>query len=108
LTDVLVKEKLLTKEQIIKLEAYILGIPFVSLEKETISKEILQIIPEPIARRHNIIAFRKKDKELEVAMLDPEDLQTIEFIKKKSDLKILPRLTSPASIKNALKQYQKA
>jgi len=41
-------------------------------------------------------------------MLDPEDLQTIEFIKKKSDLKILPRLTSPASIKNALKQYQKA
>ncbi len=41
-------------------------------------------------------------------MLDPEDLQTIEFIKKKSDLKILPRLTSPASIKNALKQYQKS
>jgi len=108
LTDVLVKEKIITKEQIIKLEAYILGIPFVSLEKETISKEILQIIPEPIARRHNIIAFRKKDKELEVAMLDPEDLQTIEFIKKKSDLKILPRLTSPASIKNALKQYQKS
>ena len=108
LTDVLVKEKIITKEQIIKLEAYILGIPFVRLEKETISKEILQIIPEPIARRHNIIAFRKKDKELEVAMLDPEDLQTIEFIKKKSDLKILPRLTSPASIKNALKQYQKS
>ena len=108
LTDVLVKEKIITKEQIIKLEAYILGIPFVSLEKETISKEILQIIPEPIARRHNIIAFRKKDKELEVAMLDPEDLQTIEFIKKKSDLKILPRLTSPNSIKNALKQYQKS
>jgi len=108
LTDVLVKEKIITKEQIIKLEAYILGIPFVRLEKETISKEILQIIPEPIARRHNIIAFRKKDKELEVAMLDPEDLQTIEFIKKKSDLKILPRLTSPNSIKNALKQYQKS
>jgi len=108
LADVLVSQKIITKEQIIKLEAYILGIPFVNLEKETIQKEILQIIPEPIARRHNIIAFRKKDKELEVAMLDPEDLQTIEFIKKKSDLKILPRLTSPASIKNALKQYQKS
>jgi len=100
LADILVKQKIITKEQIIKLEAYILGIPFVSLEKETIPKEILQIIPEPIARRHNIVAFRKKDKELEVAMLDPDDLQTIEFIKKKSDLKILPRLTSPDSIKN--------
>jgi len=108
LADILVKQKIITKEQIIKLEAYILGIPFVSLEKETIPKEILQIIPEPIARRHNIVAFRKRDKELEVAMLDPDDLQTIEFIKKKSDLKILPRLTSPDSIKNVLKQYQKS
>jgi len=41
-------------------------------------------------------------------MLDPKDLQTIEFIKKKSDLKILPRLTNPNSIKNALSQYQKS
>lgn len=108
LAQVLVKDKIISPEQLIKLEAYILGIPFVDLEKETIPEEILQIIPEPIARRHNIIAFRKKGKELEVAMLNPADLQTIEFIKKKSDLKILPRLTNSASIKNALKQYQKS
>ena len=93
LAQVLVKEKIISQEQLNKLQAYILGIPFVNLEKETIPKEILQIIPEPIARRHNIIAFRKKGKELEVAMLNPVDLQTIEFIKKKSDLKILPRLS---------------
>jgi len=108
LAQVLVKDKIISPEQLIKLEAYILGIPFVNLEKETIPEEILQIIPEPIARRHNIIAFRKKGKELEVAMLNPADLQTIEFIKKKSDLKILPRLTNSVSIENALKQYQKS
>lgn len=108
LAQVLVKDKIISQKQLIKLQAYILGIPFVNLEKETIPEEILQIIPEPIARRHNIIAFRKKGKELEVAMLDPADLQTIEFIKKKSDLKILPRLTNLASIKSALKQYQKS
>ena len=108
LAQFLVNEKLISQEQLNKLQAYILGIPFVNLEKEIIPKEILQIIPEPIARRHNIIAFRKKGKELEVAMLDPEDLQTIEFIKKKTDLNILPRLTTLASIKNALKQYQKS
>jgi len=108
LVQVLVKNKIISQKQLIKLQAYILGIPFVNLEKETIPEEILQIIPEPIARRHNIIAFRKKGKELEVAMLNPADLQTIEFIKKKSDLKILPRLTNLASIKSALKQYQKS
>ncbi|MBL7154932.1 MAG: Flp pilus assembly complex ATPase component TadA [Candidatus Portnoybacteria bacterium] len=108
LAQVLVKDKIISQEQLIKLQAYILGIPFVNLEKETIPEEILQIIPEPIARRHNIIAFRKKGKELEVAMLNPADLQTIEFIKKKSDLKILPRLTNLTSLKSALKQYQKS
>src|SRR3989338_2676846 len=105
--DVLVSEGLIVPEELIKLEAYILGIPFVNLEKETILPEILKIIPEPIARSHNIAAFRKKGRDLEVAMLDPEDLRTIEFIKKTADFKILPRLTTPESIKNVLRQYQK-
>ncbi|GAH19126.1 unnamed protein product, partial [marine sediment metagenome] len=106
--DVLVSEGLISEEHLIKLEAYILGIPFVNLEKEIIEPKVLKIIPEPIARSHNIIAFRKKGNDLEVAMLDPEDLRTIEFIKKKEpELKILPRLTTPESIKNALRQYQK-
>ena len=105
--DILVAEGLITQEELLKLEAYILGIPFVNLEKERIQPEVLRIIPEPIARRHSIVAFRKRGRVLEVAMLDPEDLRTIEFIKKKADLKIVSRLTTPESIRNALKQYQK-
>jgi len=105
--DVFVSRGLISQEELIKMEAYILGIPFVNLEKEKIEDEVLKIIPEPIARSHNIVAFRKKGKDLEVAMLDPEDLRTIEFIKKTSDLRILPRLTTPESIKNVLLQYQK-
>ena len=106
--NVLVSEGQIKSEDLIKLEAYILGIPFVNLEKETIDSKILKIIPEPIAKSHNIIAFRKKGNNLEVAMLDPEDLRTIEFIKKTTPLRILPRLTTPESIKNLLKQYQKS
>ena len=107
LADVLVADNHLTQEELIKMEAYILGIPFVNLEKETLEPEVLKIIPEPIARSHNIVAFRKKGHDLEVAMLDPEDLATIDFIKKKSDLKILPRLTTPESMTQALRQYSK-
>lgn len=106
--DVLISEGLISQEELIKLEAYILGIPFVNLEKEKVDPEVLKIIPEPIARRHNIIAFRRKFNNLEVAMLDPDDLRTIEFIRKKEPgLKVLPRLTTPESIKNVLQQYQK-
>lgn len=108
LEEILIEKELITEDRLIKLKAYILGIPFVNLEKETVDSKILQIIPEPIARKHNIIAYKKKGSELEVAMLDPEDLQTIEFIKKKANLTILPRLTSKKSIQNLLKQYQKS
>ena len=105
--DVLVSEGLISEEELIKLEAYILGIPFVNLEKEAVQPEVLKIIPEPIARSHNVVAFRKKGNNLEVAMLDPEDLRTVEFIKKTTPFRILPRLTTPESIKNVLRQYQK-
>ncbi len=107
--NVLISEKIISEDNLIKMKAYILGIPFVNLEKEKISKEILEIIPESVARSHNIIAFRKNEvaNSLEVAMLDPEDLMTIESIKKTFDFKIMPRLTNLEGIKSALRQYEK-
>jgi type IV pilus assembly protein PilB len=107
LSSILVGQGLIAQEKLTKFEAYLLGVPFVNIEQETIVPEVLNMIPEQIARAHNIIAFRKSGNNLEVAMLDPEDLVTIEFIKKTNPLlKILPRLTTPEGIKNALRQYQ--
>jgi len=97
-----------TEDDFRRIKAYLLGIPFVSLQKEKIGRETLFMIPEPVARKHNIVAFKKTDHELEVAMLDPEDLEAIEFIKKGVGLKILPRLTDNESIRNILLQYQKS
>src|SRR3989344_3667416 len=107
LREVLLNKEYVAEDELIRLEAYILGIPFVDLTKETIPPSILNVIPEPIARKHNIIAYKKEGGKLEVAMLDPSDLQTIEFIRKKEGIKIVPRIASPDSIKHALKQYQK-
>ncbi|MBI4099227.1 Flp pilus assembly complex ATPase component TadA [Candidatus Parcubacteria bacterium] len=108
LADILVNSKVITAEELIKLQAYILGVPFIDLSEERVDPSVLQMIPEPLARAHFIVAFRKKGNTLEVAMLDPDDLQTIDFLKKKTRLKILPRLTTPAAIKHILQQYQKS
>ncbi len=105
--DALVDQGLITKKELIKIKAYLLGIPFINLENEIIPPDVLKIIPESIARAHHIVAFRKKDNNLEVAMVDPEDLRTVEFLEKTMPLvKILARLTTPESIKNAISQYQ--
>ncbi|TSC68550.1 MAG: putative type II secretion system protein E, partial [Parcubacteria group bacterium Gr01-1014_66] len=107
LRDALLNLGYIKEEEIKRLEAYILGIPFIDLTRETIDPQTLYIIPEPIARKHNIIAFKKTGGNLEVGMLDPDDLQTIAFIKKKAGLKILPRFTTPDSIRHVLQQYQR-
>ncbi|MBP6879793.1 MAG: type II/IV secretion system protein [Candidatus Pacebacteria bacterium] len=108
LGDILVSEGKLKDSDLKRMEAYVLGIPFVSLIGQKISSDVLSLIPEPIARNHNIIAYNKTDKGLEVAMLDFDDLPVIDSVKKKVELKILPRLTDGESIKTALAQYRRS
>lgn len=91
-----------------RIEAQALGIPFIDLASQKIDFETLSMVPEPIARNHNIITYKKSDSGLEVAMLDVDDLYAIDFIKKKTGLKILPRLTDSASLKTALVQYKQS
>ncbi len=108
LGDILVTQGKITADNLRRMQAYVLGIPFVDLKGKKVPFETLSLIPEPIARTHNIVAFKKNDVSLEVAMLDVNDLSAIDFIKKKVNLKIVPRLTDSDSIKEALVQYQKS
>ncbi len=108
LGDVLVTAGKINTDSLRRMEAYVLGIPFVDLKNRKIDFDTLSLIPEPIARGHNIVAFKKNDTSLEVAMLDVNDLSAIDFIKKKVNLKIQPRLTDSDSIKEILVQYQKS
>jgi len=104
----LVQENYISSTDLKKAEAYVLGIPFVDLSKEKVEYSVLSIIPEPVARKHHIVSYGKRDGAVEVAMVNVDDLVAIEFIKKKTRLKILPRLTTDESIKKALLQYQKS
>jgi len=106
--EYLVAIEKIAEDELRRIEAYILGIPYIDVGEEKLTKEILNIIPEPIARKHNIIAFKQNPDSLEVAMIDTDDLAAIGFISKKTGLKILPRLTSTKSLKQALVSYQKS
>ncbi len=106
--DILVSDGQISSDALRRITAYVLGMQFVNLKDGKIPFEVLSLIPEPIARTHNIIAFKKSADSLEVAMLDTEDLPAIDSVRKKTGLKILPRLTDDDSIKHALLQYQKS
>ena len=108
LGDMLVSRGSLTEDALRRIQAYVLGIPFVNLKEHRIPADVLALIPEPIARTHNIVAYKKERDSLEVAMLDVGDLASIDSVRKKTGLKILPRLTDTESIKSTLLQYQKS
>jgi type IV pilus assembly protein PilB len=108
LGDVLIRTGKVPEPDVRRMEAYLLGIPFVDLKGQKIDFEVLSLIPEPIARKNNIVAFKKASDSIEVAMLDPQDLEAIDFVKKKLGLSIKARLTDRDSMKGALVQYQKS
>ena len=107
LGEALIAHGHMTEDDMRRIEAYVLGIPFVSLKEVKVDFDTLALIPEPVARAHNIIAYKKTEDALEVAMLDTADLPAIDFIKKKVGLRIQPRLTDTDSMRFALRQYQK-
>jgi len=106
--DVLVEKKLVSPEEMEKLQAYVLGIPFVDLTKMEIDPEVLHIISEPVSRQYGAIAFEKNDLQLRVAMLEPNDLQFIDFISKKTGLNVIPCITNKKGIEKGLKLFQKS
>lgn len=106
--DYLVSEGVVSEDELKRVQAYILGIPFIDVGSQKIPFEVLSLIPEPIARKNNIVAYAQNGNKLEVAMLDTDNLSAIDFINKKTGLKILPRLTSTEGLKKAILQYQKS
>ncbi len=106
--DVLISDGKIPEQDFRQVEAHVLGVPFVDLKGQKIDPKVLSLIPEPVARKHNIVAYKRDTQNVEVAMLDPQDIEAIEFIKKATDAKIQARLTDSESMKTALSQYRKS
>ncbi|MBI3335611.1 MAG: Flp pilus assembly complex ATPase component TadA, partial [Candidatus Portnoybacteria bacterium] len=105
LESLLIEKGIVTPVNLLQIKGHIAGIPFISLEKAIIDPEVLKLIPEETARSLRVVAYRRGENALEVAMLDPDNLQTIDFIKKKTGLEVIPRLTNQISLESVLKQY---
>ncbi len=103
--DFLVEKKILTEEKLLAVKAELLGVPVIDLRNEQIAQDILNLVPEPIAHRHQVISFAKTKEGLSLAMTDPEDLQTKEFIQKKTGLNINTFLIGKTSLDFGLSKY---
>lgn len=85
--SIILQHNFATPEQVTRAKAQLMGIPFAKLEGRAISSEVLNLIPESVARRYQLIPFGREGDILMVAMADPLDLQVIQFVEKKAGLR---------------------
>lgn len=107
LENIIVDRGLIADEHLSKLIADEIGYPYANLEKIKIDREILEIVPEIVAKKQKIIVFEKTKEGLKMAMAEPENLETREFIEKKTGEEITPYYTSEKNILSVLKYYKK-
>ncbi len=95
---------LVSEEEIVKAKAEIISVPYVDISKKGITVDILNKIPEPVAKRYNLIPFDLTKNILSVVMADPLDLQVIAFLEAKTGLKIKAFIGLPGDIATAVQE----
>ena len=108
LAETLLARGVLAEDDLRRATAYLLGVPYISLAGRQFELEVLARIPEPLARAHSVIALAERDGILEVALLDLDDLGALEPLARDLGLVFAPRLTDAASMRAALRQYQRS
>jgi type IV pilus assembly protein PilB len=107
ITNVLIGNEKITEDYLTELLAPYYGVPIVNLKKEVIDKATIELIPEVYAKAKNIIIFGY-DKEkaiIKLAMLDPLDYETIEYIRAKFNAWVEVYLTAYSNLRYGFKQY---
>ncbi len=104
--DIIRALRLVPEESLVKAKAKFLKVPFIDLDNTAFSPEALSLVPESVAQKYKIVAYRfdAKAKTLFVTMVNPLDLETLEFLEKKTNLKINAAMSMEKQIDSFIRE----
>ena len=108
IVNILIGNEKITEDYLTELLAPYYGVPIVNLKKVAIERSVVELIPEVYAKSKNIVLF-DYDKEkgiVKLAMLDPLDYETIEYVRAKFNAWVETYLTTYSGLRYGLKQYK--
>ena len=103
LGNILITQGTITEEELVN--AYSMQCGHRSITKDEMLKvdqSIVSLLPEDFAKENNVLALSKKDNYLAIAMEDPEDLSTLDSIRKLTNLNPEILVAGRSSIKDVL------
>lgn len=91
-------------EDLAKAKGVLYNIPFVEIEQIGASPEALSQIPDGTAKMYSMLPFAldRENSELSVVMANPLDLEAIEFVQRKSGLRVKPHIAPAENIQRAI------
>jgi CheY-like chemotaxis protein len=96
----------ITQEELVEALATQFGFETVKgIASHEFPAHLLDLIPEEIAVRKLVFPLKRQDGVLELAVTDPFDTDTIDFLEKQSSTKIVPVLATRDDILDAVKQH---
>ena len=109
LGHILISQGAITEDDLVKAYSMQCGHRAISQDEILqVDQSIVSMIPEDFAKENNVIALSKKDNYLAIAMEDPEDLATLDSIRKLTNLNPEILVAGKTTLENAIKiQYAK-
>lgn len=106
LIDILPIMGFVSSEQLGRIIASELKYNYVNLRKEKIDHSILTRIPEAVAKHRGIIAFASNQEEVKLGMLNPEDLESIHLVERKTGQRVIPFYITKEDLETGLSKYK--
>lgn len=107
LQDLVIQNELIGEKDLAKAFATYADIPFIEIDPRDIPQEVLNKIPERIARQYNAVLFKiDEDGLMHLAMDDPDDVQAVSFIQKEIGTNTKIYLATRNNILSCLENYR--
>lgn len=107
LQDIVIQNRVMDEKQLTMAFADYAQIPFIEIDPRDIPQEVLNKIPERIARQYNAVLFKiDEDGTHHLAMDDPDDVQAVNFIEKQIGENIKLYIATRSNILSCLENYR--
>lgn len=107
MSEVLTDQKIVDERSLVKAFADYSGIPFVEIDPQSVPSDILQLIPERVARQYMAVLFKVDENGVHhLAMEDPDDVQAVNFMQKQIGTNSQIYIATHDNILSVLEMYR--
>ncbi len=102
LGEVLINNKIVTPDDIARTLAIQLEVDYIDLAKVSIKQEMAKLVQRNTAKQNHLVPVQKEGDTLYVAMDDPLNYYALDEVRKATNLKIVPLISTHVAVERAI------